>query len=85
MILLILTNKYYDYAVIEKRKIFFGFLYYHFSRRSTKIKQNKVGIKTTFLLMMKIRKAKSPKQVHFHLGWDERIFFLKSRKQQIDV
>jgi len=25
--------------------------------------------------MMKIRKAKSPKQVHFRLGWDERIFF----------
>jgi len=35
--------------------------------------------------MMKIRKAKSPKQVRFRLGWNERIFlFLKNRKQQTD-
>jgi len=30
--------------------------------------KNKVGIKTTFLLMMKILKAKSPTQVCFRLG-----------------
>jgi len=41
--------------------------------------ENKVGIKTTFLLMTKIHKAKSPKQVHFPLGWDERIFFEKHK------
>jgi len=36
--------------------------------------KNKVGIKTTFLLMMKILKAKSPTQVRLRLGRDERIF-----------
>jgi len=36
--------------------------------------KNKVGIKTTFLLMMKILKAKSPAQVRFRLGQNERIF-----------
>jgi hypothetical protein len=36
--------------------------------------QNKAGIKTTFLSVMEILKAKSPTQVHFHLGRDERIF-----------
>jgi len=35
--------------------------------------------------MMKIRKAKSPKQVHFRLGWDERIFFLNNIKQQTNT
>jgi len=30
-------------------------------------------------LMTKIHKAKSPKQVHFRLGWDERIFFEKQK------
>jgi len=39
--------------------------------------KNKVGIKTIFFLMMTIHKAKSPTQVHFHLGQDERIFFEK--------
>jgi len=36
--------------------------------------KNEVGIKTTFLLMMKILKAKSPTQVRFRLGRDKRIF-----------
>jgi hypothetical protein len=44
----------------------------------------KVGIKTTFLSMMEILKAKSPTQVHFRLGRDERIF-LKSSKQQTNA
>jgi len=43
--------------------------------------KNKVGIKTTFLLMMKTHEAKSPTQVHIRIGRDERIF-LKSSKQQ---
>jgi hypothetical protein len=63
--------------------IFFGFLYYHFSRTKHKIK-NKVGIKTTFLLMMKMLKAKSPTPVHFRLGQNERVF-LKSSKQQTNA
>jgi len=37
--------------------------------------KNKVGIKTTFLLMMKILKAKGPTQARFRLGRDERIFW----------
>jgi len=35
--------------------------------------------------MMKIHKAKSPKQIHFLLGWDEMIFFLKNIKQQTNI
>jgi len=27
---------------------------------------------------MKIHKAKSPKQIHFRLGWDERSFLWKT-------
>jgi hypothetical protein len=43
--------------------------------------QNKIkaGIKTTFLLMMTILKAKIPTQVHIRLGRDERIFFEKQQ------
>jgi len=40
--------------------------------------ENKVAIKTTFILMMKILKARSPTQIRFRLGRDKRIFFLKS-------
>jgi len=36
--------------------------------------KNKVGTKATFLLMMKILKAKGPTQARLHLGRDERIF-----------
>jgi len=36
--------------------------------------KNEVGIKTTFLLMMKILKAKSIAQVRFRLRQNERIF-----------
>jgi hypothetical protein len=64
--------------IFEDVWIFFGFLYYHFSRKKHKIK-NKVRIKTTFLLMMKILKVKSPTQVHFRLGQNERIFFEKPK------
>jgi len=64
--------------IFENYYYFFGFLYYHFYKKKHKIK-NKVGIKTTFLLMMQIRKAKNPKQVHFRVGWDESIF-LKNKK-----
>jgi len=41
--------------------------------------KNKVGIKTKFLLMMEMHEAKSPKQVHFHLRRDKRIFFRKHK------
>jgi len=37
--------------------------------------KNKVGIKTTFLLMMRILKAKGPTQARLRLGRDERIFW----------
>ena len=37
--------------------------------------KNKVGIKTTFLLMMKILKAKGPTQARLRLGRDEGIFW----------
>jgi len=60
---------------LKKRKLYFWFFVLPFFQKKHKITYNKVGIETTFLLMMKIRKAKSPKQIHFHLGWDERIFF----------
>ncbi len=63
----------------KKKIIFFLFFVLPFFQKKHKIKYNKVGIETTFLLMMKIRKAKSPKQVHFRLGWDERIFFEKQK------
>jgi len=46
--------------------------------------KNKVGIKTTFLLMMEKHEAKSPTQVHFRLRRDERIF-LKHMKQQTNA
>jgi len=36
--------------------------------------KNKVGIKTTFLLMMEKHEAKSPAQIRFRLGQNERIF-----------
>ena len=36
--------------------------------------ENKVGIKTTFLLMTEKHEAKSPTQVRLRLGRDERIF-----------
>jgi len=39
--------------------------------------KNKVAIKATSILMMKILKARSPTQIRFRLGRDERIF-LKS-------
>jgi len=39
--------------------------------------ENKVAIKTTFILMMKILKARSPTQIRFRLGRDKRIFFEK--------
>jgi len=39
--------------------------------------KNKVAIKATFILMMKILKARSPTQIRFRLGRDERIFFEK--------
>jgi len=32
-----------------------------------------------FVLMMNIHEAKSPKQIHFRNGWDERIFFEKHK------
>jgi len=38
--------------------------------------KNKVGIKTTFLLMMEIHEAKIPTQVHFRLR-RKRFFFEK--------
>jgi len=44
--------------------------------------QNKVGIKTTFLLMMKILKAKSPTQARLRLGRDERIFWKAVNNKQ---
>jgi len=39
--------------------------------------KNKVVIKATFILMTKILKARSPTQIRFRLGRDERIFFEK--------
>jgi len=39
--------------------------------------KNKVAIKATFILMMKILKARSPTQIRFRLGRDESIFFEK--------
>ena len=57
--------------------ILFGFFVLPFFQKKTQNK-NKVGIKTTFLLMMKMYEAKIPTQVHFRLGRDERIFFLKT-------
>jgi len=42
--------------------------------------KNKGGIETTFLLMMKILKAKGPTQVRFRLGRDEMIFRFEKHK-----
>jgi len=39
--------------------------------------KNKVTIKATSILMMKVLKARNPTQIRFRLGQDERIF-LKS-------
>jgi len=47
-------------------KEIFGFLYYHFFQKKHKIKQSRD--RDDLSLMMKIHKAKSPKQVHFRLG-----------------
>jgi hypothetical protein len=61
----------------------FGFLYYHFSKKKAQDKM-KVGIKTTSLLMVENIWSKSPTQVYFHLGRDERIFWkAKSNKQTL--
>jgi len=35
--------------------------------------------------MMQIHKAKSSKQIHFRLGWDEMIFLKKNIKQQTNI
>jgi len=59
--------------MIKEKKNFFGFLYYHFFQKKNKIKQGRD--RDNLSLMMKRHKAKSLKQVHFRLGWDERIFF----------
>jgi hypothetical protein len=72
--------------IFENDFFFWVLLFYHLSRKEKKKKaqnKNKVGIRATFL-MMKIHKAKIPKQVHFRLGWDERIF-LKNIKQQTNI
>jgi len=57
-----------------KERIFFGFFVLPFFQKKHRNK-NKVAIKATFILMMKILKARSPTQIHFRLGRDERIFF----------
>jgi len=61
--------------MIEKKN--FWFVVLPFFQKKHKIK-NKVAIKATFILMMKILKARSPTQIRFRLGRDKRIFFLKS-------
>ena len=79
--------KHYDYANMWKwfkEKNFWFFVLPFFPEKAQN--KNKAGIKATFILMMKIHKAKSPKQVHFRLGGDERIFFfLKNIKQQTNI
>jgi len=70
----------YDYAVLRTiKENFLVFCITIFPEQAQN--KNKVGIKPTFLLMMKIHEAKSPTQVHICLGRVERIF-LKSSKQQ---
>jgi len=54
-------------------KVFFGFFVLPFFQSKHKIK-TKSRSKRPFLLMMKILKAKSPNQVRFRLGRDERNF-----------
>jgi len=59
--------------MIEKKNIWFFFFCITIFPEEAQNK-NKVAIKATFILMMKILKARSPAQVRFRLGWDERIF-----------
>jgi len=60
--------------------ILFGFFVLPFFQKKTQNK-NKVGIKTTFLLMMEMHEAKIPTQVHFRLGQDERVFFFFEKQK----
>jgi hypothetical protein len=59
--------------IFENDFIFWFFVLPFFPEKAQS--KNKVGIKTTFLLMMTMQEAKCPTQVHFRLGWNERIFF----------
>ena len=70
------VNKSYEYANIWKWILFFGFFITIFLEKAQNKKQSLD--QNDFLLTIKLRKAKSPKQVHFCLVWDERIFFWKT-------
>jgi len=73
------VNKYYDYADIGKRKLYiFWFFVLPFFQKKHKIKQIKVGIKTTFLFMMKIRKEKALNKFTFVSGGTKGFFFWKT-------
>jgi len=64
----------YDYADTEIKAEFFGFFFCITIFPEEAQNENKVGIKTTFLLMTGKHEAKSPTQVRLRLGRDERIF-----------
>ena len=59
--------------ILKLKKNFFGFFVSPFFPEEAQ-NENKVGIKTTFLLMMKILKAKGPTQARLRLRRDESIF-----------
>jgi len=57
-----------------KKIFFFGFFCITIFPEEAQNKKNKVAIKATSILMMKILKARGPTQIRFRLGRDERIF-----------
>jgi len=73
-------NAWFDYDYVDiwewlKKEFFLVFFITIFPEEAQN--EDKVAIKTTFILMMKTLKARSPTQIRFRLRRDERIF-LKS-------
>jgi len=68
--------------MIKEKELFWFFVLPFFPEKAQNKKQSRD--QDDLSLMTKIHKTKSPKQVHFRLGWDERII-LKNIKQQTDI
>ena len=63
--------------MIKEKVFFLVFFVLQFFQKIHNKKQSRE--QDDLSLMVKIHKAKNPKQVHFCLGWDERIFFEKHK------
>jgi len=62
--------------MIKEKEFFWFFVLPFFPEKAQN--KNQSQDQDDLSLMTKIHKAKSPKQIHFRLRWDERIFFKKT-------